>query len=198
VQPPHDAVGSAFDDLETVLPDRTLGVAIGMASAGEPGPERLSRVLDESDEARHSPHMLDGAERAILPQKARDLLHRLLRVIDAAQNETAYDRVERGRGERQCLGGGHDVPCLMCATTGSANERKVWIDGHGWRRVEGQIAPGSTSDLQNSPAGTVSQPGTPTPKTRPLYDAHQRVVEPGDVFDSAHGRFWLFGCKAGA
>ncbi len=104
-KPPQHVPGLtlALLDAEAGLADHRLDVAVRAAAAGQPVPRRLEPVLSASPRGAAGPHMLQHAKLAIRREHAADLGEAFPRLVHAAEDPAADDRVEAPVGKRQRL-----------------------------------------------------------------------------------------------
>ena len=119
---------------------------------------------------------------AHLAQAARHVAH-------AAEHEGAHHGVEGGVAERQRLRAGADErhPGGAAARLEERGVAGVEAEDAGARAVEREVAAGAAPEVENAaPGDSPGQPRAPAPEAGLLEEHHPRVVEPGDLLDSAH------------
>src|SRR5206468_6511540 len=126
----------------------------------------LEQMLHDAYREEVAPHVIDEQQPASWPQDALHLTHGLPIVGDAAERESANDRVEAlvGKGERLCVCHLelHLTPQLVGAPPGEGEHRGAQLharEAHA-RGIEGEIAPRPDSDLEDLTSRLRAHPGT--------------------------------------
>src|SRR5213079_1152802 len=169
--------------------DEALGVAVRVAAAGDPDPEPLEPVLEPGLPRPGRAHVLEHTKPAVRAEDAPDLREPASRVRDAAEDQAAHHRVERAVVERQRLGAAADETRARRAPSRAPERgpRGIETDDADAVPVEGEVPAGPTPHVERQPARAVDEPSPPASEANPLAGRADRIVEPGDLLEAAHG-----------
>src|SRR5581483_1373945 len=159
----HGRRSMQVTNLEARLTDQADGVAVGVAAAAEPAPDRIDCVLRQRERGSIRADMLVEAELALRLEDALDLRQSLAGIADRAEDERADHGIEALVREGQLLGGRlYDLQRsgeVVGSLTGALQHVGIGLhelsDG---RALVGEAEFGAAADLQHSPPGAAHYP----------------------------------------